>query len=80
MSAPALIVVDVQQAFDDPSWGTRNNTACEANIAALIEHWRAEERPIVFVRHDSDEPRSTLAPATRATRSRTSSRASRTCS
>jgi nicotinamidase-related amidase len=62
MSAPALIVVDVQQAFDDPSWGARNNPACEANIAALIEHWRAHGRPIVFVRHDSDEPGSTLAP------------------
>jgi nicotinamidase-related amidase/ribosomal protein S18 acetylase RimI-like enzyme len=62
MSAPALIVVDVQQAFDDPSWGARNNLACEANIAALIRHWRAEERPVVFVRHDSHEPGSTLAP------------------
>src|SRR3954470_146891 len=62
MSAPALIVVDVQQAFEDPSWGPRNNPSCEANIAALIEHWRAEERPVVFVRHDSDVPGSTLAP------------------
>lgn len=24
---PALVVVDVQQAIDDPSWGTRNNAA-----------------------------------------------------
>ncbi len=62
MSAPALIVVDVQRAFDDPSWGTRNNPGCERNIAALIEHWRARGRPLVFVRHDSDEPGSTLAP------------------
>jgi nicotinamidase-related amidase len=62
VSAPALIVVDVQQAFDDRSWGTRNNPDCERNIAALIEHWRAQGRPIVFVRHDSDEPGSTLAP------------------
>jgi nicotinamidase-related amidase len=59
---PALVVVDVQQAFDDPSWGTRNNPRCEENIAALIEHWRAHGRPLVFVRHDSDEPGSTLAP------------------
>ena len=58
----ALIVVDVQQAFNDPSWGERNNPACEANIAALIEHWRTHDRPLVFVRHDSDEPGSTLAP------------------
>lgn len=58
----ALIVVDVQQAFNEPSWGERNNPACEANIAALIEHWRTHDRPLVFVRHDSDEPGSTLAP------------------
>jgi len=43
---PALIVIDVQRAFDDPSWGERDNPACEANIAALIEHWRERDRPI----------------------------------
>jgi nicotinamidase-related amidase len=64
VSAPALIVVDVQRAFDDPSWGPRNNHACEGNIAALIGHWRERGWPLVFVRHDSDEPGSTLAPGT----------------
>ena len=55
-AATALIVVDVQQAFDDAGyWGRRNNPACEANVARLIEAWRAEGRPLVFVRHDSDE-------------------------
>jgi len=62
MSASALIVVDVQQAFDDPSWGPRNNPACEANVAALIEDFRRRGEAVVFVRHDSDEPGSTLAP------------------
>ena len=33
----ALVVVDVQRAFDDAGyWGPRNNAACEANVAALI--------------------------------------------
>ena len=58
----ALIVIDVQQAFDDPSWGTRNNPQCESNIEKLLAHWRAHDPPVVFVRHDSDEPGSTLAP------------------
>ena len=47
----ALLVVDVQQAFDDEGyWGPRNNPACEENIAALIACWRQHGRPIVFVR------------------------------
>lgn len=57
----ALVVIDVQQGFDDPSWGARNNRRCEANVAALIETWRRHGRPIVFVRHDSRDPCSPLA-------------------
>jgi nicotinamidase-related amidase len=49
----ALVVVDVQEAFDDADyWGVRNNPACEANVAALIAAWRAAERPIVYVKHE----------------------------
>ena len=59
----ALVVVDVQRAFDDAGyWGVRDNPACEANVAALIAAWRAAGRPVVFVRHDSDEPVSPLRP------------------
>jgi nicotinamidase-related amidase len=39
MSA-ALLVIDVQKAFDDEGfWGRRNNPSCEANVAALIAGW-----------------------------------------
>ena len=59
----ALVVVDVQEAFEDHAyWGPRNNPGCEDNIAALLAQWRAHGRPVVFVRHDSDEPRSPLRP------------------
>ena len=63
MPDPALIVVDVQQAFDDPSWGERRNPACEE------QHHRADRAlagandwPLVFVRHDSTEARLGTAP------------------
>ncbi len=58
----ALIVVDVQQGFDDPVWGRRNNPDCESNIAALIAAWRPRNWPLVFVRHDSRLSESPLSP------------------
>ena len=58
----ALVVIDVQQGFDDPMWGRRDNPACEANIALLVDEWRQAERPVVLVRHDSTSPGSPLRP------------------
>ena len=57
----ALIVIDVQQGFDDAAWGDRDNPDAEANIGALVDAWSRASRPIVLVRHDSGEPGSPLA-------------------
>jgi nicotinamidase-related amidase len=65
-TSAALVVVDVQRAFDEAGYwsptGRRDNPECEANVARLIEAWRADRAPIVFVRHDSTEPESPLRP------------------
>jgi nicotinamidase-related amidase len=61
----ALLVIDVQQGFDDPYWGRRNNPAAEARVAALLAAWRAGHRPVLHARHMSTLPASPLRPGQR---------------
>lgn len=63
MKNTALLLIDVQKGFDDPSWGKRNNPDAEANIAVLLTEWRKQKRPIIHIQHCSTEPNSPLHPA-----------------
>lgn len=58
----ALILIDLQNAIDHPSWGQRNNPDAGKNIASLLRAWRATQRAVYHVRHDSKEPASQYRP------------------
>jgi nicotinamidase-related amidase len=58
----ALLVVDVQQGFDDPFWGRRNNPDAETQIAVLLAAWRRTQRPVIHVQHMSTSLTSPLRP------------------
>ena len=62
LTRAVLLPIDMQQAFDDGTWPPRWNRDVDANGLALLAAWRAADRPIIHVRHDSVTPGSTLAP------------------
>lgn len=49
----ALIIIDVQEGFDDPMWGHRNNPHAEANTATLLGIWRERKLLVFHVQHVS---------------------------
>ena len=59
---PALILMDIQKAFDNIAyWGEqRNNVNAEANAAELLKIWRDKKLPVFHVKHCSSNPNSLL--------------------
>ena len=64
LSRAVLLPIDMQRGFDERSWPRRWNDRLDGNGLALLDEWRRTGRPIIHVRHDSIEPRSTLTPGT----------------
>src|SRR3954451_12669254 len=62
-SNTALIIIDVQNAFEDEKWGIRNNPNAEENIQILLKMWREKEYPIIHIQHLSDNDQSIFHPS-----------------
>jgi nicotinamidase-related amidase len=58
----ALIIIDVQKAFDDEKWGERNNLMAEENIRKLLTFWREKGWEVIYTQHMSDNPSSVFHP------------------
>src|SRR4051794_19715507 len=64
MLATALIVVDVQRAFDEweAAGKRRNNPDAVGRIADLLDAFRARHAPIFHTRHQGTRPDSSFLP------------------
>ncbi|MEH7237671.1 cysteine hydrolase family protein [Bacillus sp. JJ1562] len=58
----ALIIIDVQKAFDDKKWGKRNNLNAEENISKILQLWRNKGWIVIHIQHTSDNPNSIFHP------------------
>lgn len=61
MSA-TLLLIDMQQAMDDPIFSSQGQPEALGRAAALLARWRDQGNPIVHIRHDSMDPSSPYSP------------------
>jgi len=57
-----LLLVDVQNGFNDPSWGKLADDESQKNILKILNYFRQKNRPIYHVQHLSQNPKSPLKP------------------
>ena len=58
----ALLIFDLQKAFEESEGGRRGGPRAEVNAARLLAAWRAGGGPIIHVQHLSREPASPSRP------------------
>ena len=54
----ALLVIDMQKAFENPIWGERNNPQAEQQALRVLAYFRKHALPVLHVQHISDNPQS----------------------
>ena len=57
-----LLLIDMQQAMDDPIFGHQGQPEALGRAAGLLTHWRQLGNPVVHIRHDSMDPSSPYSP------------------
>ncbi len=59
---PVLLLVDIQQGFDDLAYwgGNRNNPDAEEKAGQLLRFWREKGWPVIHAKHNSIHPASPL--------------------
>ena len=54
----ALLIIDMQKAFDNPIWGERNNPQAEHQALRVLAYFRKHGLPVLHIQHISDNPQS----------------------
>lgn len=59
---PALLLIDLQKAFEDEEYwgGNRNNKDAEKMASLILAKWREGNLPIYHIQHSSQNPESLL--------------------
>ncbi|MEL6414825.1 MAG: isochorismatase family protein [Pseudomonadota bacterium] len=55
---PPLIILDVQDAINQPVWNGKNNPNYIDAIETLLSTWRAQKADVIHVKHDEANPNS----------------------
>ncbi|NIF24805.1 isochorismatase family protein [Pantoea sp. Tr-811] len=54
-----LVILDVQDAIDQPVWNNKSHPNYVSVIQRLLQHWRSNGWPVLHVKHDEKKPTST---------------------